>query len=1509
MVLVESQGIGFATRDRETGRKRVVRGFVGDTGRSGRFGLKAAALRFAAFGGALVCSALGLGSSTAGAAPPELWTKCNPADPAIQCNIPRGVAANPENGRVFVADQENHRVLELNARGEFIKTWGWDVVEGGGEGFEVCVLEDGDICKTGSIGDGTGQFGVSSSQGVALDSIGSVYVVDRGLPSNQRVQKFDAEGNFVLMFGGDVNKTKVEEPGSTEAQRNLCTAVSGDECRKGSKGSGKGQFGEWPIVGGWIAIDTKATEIDADDRIYVGDVKRIQVFDSGGHYLEDVPLDPVGALKDNTVQGLSVDSSGNLYVIYDGKADVRKLTAAGKELEAPRFKVADPTAVAVDFAGSVYTFRSPGALGTGSERHPIFKFDPSGNLLEEFGKGQFSGASTGLATNLCPGSEAPGNLYTANPTPEFFVRAYGTDPLGCFKARTLPANPIAETSATLNGTVTPKGEAVTECFFRWGETTAYGQTAPCVPGAGEIGTGSSPVPVHADLTGLERGTVYHFRLIARVGGEAEPGSDEAFKTRGPPVISDEHVVSATDTEATLRSLANPEGFATSCHFEYGTTTAYGQSTPAEAIGSDRSEHLLSASLQGLTPGTPYHWRIVCTNSSDTTEGGDHTFATSEPPALDAACSNQAFRAGASAFLPDCRAYEMVSPIDKNGGNILLLNQGNIQAAAEGDKLTYNTIPAFGDAQNSWATNQYLAARTERGQPGEGWSNHGIHPPVIGRAAIPGIVILGGIRDFLAFTPDLCVAWIYDYLEPSLTAEGQDGYTDFYRRENCGPEDGRLEALTAEPPPLPQGTPFDYNDPERTPQTRVQGVSDDGRHAIFGAKAPLLQDCRTTNSTKVLTYQWLRNGVSIAGATSPVYTASAADMGAALQCQVFAITDNAGSTQVANPPSIIPPAPGVTIAPPTAPESIAPPAVAPPGPLTVGGPGGQTLTCDPGSWKSPPAKGPVTFTYQWYRNGVAISGATASTYLVSAADVASAALFQCAVRGANADGAVTKVSGSRPTNPLPSPLPAAANANVGGEIARVYDHFGGELHLVSILPNGRVATTTSEAGRGGGAVSADGSHVYWITGSVLNETARGQIYLRLHPEQGVVPGECADAARACTLLVSAGSEAFFWTSSADGSRALYSEGVLGSPTSELLEFNLNAGAEPKTRSVAKGLEGLVRASDDLSRIYFVSRSKLTDEAIEGESNLYLDEGGALHHVATLGEGEVASGQLGTVSRISPDGSRLVFQSRAPLTDYDNTDADNGKADVEVFAYEAGGELHCISCNPSGARPTGRELRKPFWSTGPQGHGVFAAAWIPAPELALHASNLVSADGERIFFNSNDALLPRDTNGTMDVYQWEAPGKGSCDTADPGYFAQNGGCLDLISTGESPFESEFWEASADGDDVFFTTESSLVSSDPGLVDLYDARVGGGFPQPVAKEPCEGEACQSPPPPPAYGTPASAAFSGPGDPKPGKGRKTCPKGKRKVRKGGKVRCVKRKGQKGQKKRKAAHNRRAPR
>lgn len=200
--------------------------------------------------------------------------------------------------------------------------------------------------------------------------------------------------------------------------------------------------------------------------------------------------------------------------------------------------------------------------------------------------------------------------------------------------------------------------------------------------------------------------------------------------------------------------------------------------------------------------------------------------------------------------------------------------------------------------------------------------------------------------------------------------------------------------------------------------------------------------------------------------------------------------------------------------------------------------------------------------------------------------------------------------------------------------------------------------------------------------------------------------------------------------------------------------------------------------------------------------------------------------------------------------------------------------CASCNPSGGRPSGAALGSSLWT----------AAWIPGYQHQLYGRRPLSEDGSRLFFNSLDALAVQDVNGVQDVYQWEAMGTGDCATSNPTYSAQSQGCIGLISSGQSPRESEFVDASASGDDVFIRTESSLSPRDPGLVDIYDARVGGGEAQPLTPPACEGDACQNVPPAPGFASPASSSYSGPGNLTQRKPR--CAKGK--VRRRG--RCVKR-------------------
>jgi len=103
---------------------------------------------------------------------------------------PSGVAVD-QVGNVYVGDRDNHRVQKFNSSGTFVRLWGWGVATGA-DSFEVCT----GTCLAGTATSGDGGF--TRPMGVAIDARGDVYVVDQ---TNNRVQKFDSDGNFLMNWG------------------------------------------------------------------------------------------------------------------------------------------------------------------------------------------------------------------------------------------------------------------------------------------------------------------------------------------------------------------------------------------------------------------------------------------------------------------------------------------------------------------------------------------------------------------------------------------------------------------------------------------------------------------------------------------------------------------------------------------------------------------------------------------------------------------------------------------------------------------------------------------------------------------------------------------------------------------------------------------------------------------------------------------------------------------------------------------------------------------------------------------------------------------------------------------------------------------------------------------------------------------------------------------------------------------------------------------------------------
>jgi hypothetical protein len=316
-------------------------------------------------------------------------------------------------------------------------------------------------------------------------------------------------------------------------------------------------------------------------------------------------------------------------------------------------------------------------------------------------------------------------------------------------------------------------------------------------------------------------------------------------------------------------------------------------------------------------------------------------------------------------------------------------------------------------------------------------------------------------------------------------------------------------------------------------------------------------------------------------------------------------------------------------------------------------------------------------------------------------------------------------------------------------------------------------------------------VYWVEG--------GKLYLRKAGTQTVQVDEAK------------GGGGVFQAATPNGALAFFSK------ENHLFRYDV-ATETIADLTPAGGVQGMLGASEDGSHVYYL-----------GAGGLFLNRNGADTKVAATADLTNVPPSLGT-ARVSADGIHLAFVSSAELTDYDNTDHSSKKPDSEVYLYDAngGGSLVCVSCNPTGGRPSG-----PSSIPGAVANGKAEGATHTYKPRAL------SANGRRLFFDSVDALVVGDKNELSDVYEWEAEGVGSCQ--------KPGGCLQLISGGEGKDNARFIDASADGSDVLFLTGYSLVPSDPGSVDLYDARAGGGFPVPPTPIPCTGDACQGLPPPP--------------------------------------------------------------
>jgi hypothetical protein len=795
-----------------------------------------------------------------------------------------------------------------------------------------------------------------------------------------------------------------------------------------------------------------------------------------------------------------------------------------------------------------------------------------------------------------------------------------------------------------------------------------------------------------------------------------------------PVVHSEGVTGVGSTSATLDVRISPGEAATSYHFEYGPTTAYGSSIPVTdaTIGEGSEEVAVSQLLTGLQQNTIYHYRVVATNVEGTVYGEDRFLKTTTVEgAVADPCPNAEIRGlQSSAFLPDCRAYEMVSPVDKGSANIATSPLGLTQSSVGGDAIKYVSQTAFGDAVGIGSKGaEYVGHRGT-----SGWVSHSINPE---QGSI-SLGIFGVSSHYEAFSPDLSEG-VFFALTPVLNGHPNVEQTSnlFLRTDMFSAPPGSYELLTdavAQVPARPDG----YFVPA---VVKFAGASADFSHILFETYDDLTPEASGLDQTLPKVYEWVNGAVRLAGilpdGTPAAESLAGRGVGGGFEGPL-SVDDNWAVNAISSDGSrvVFEGQPLVITEDKNEPE--------PSGNLYMRIDGERTIQLNVSERTLPTPNKPQSATPE--------------------------AMFEGATPD---DSKVFFTSRALMTDD------ASGEGSSGEEDAKnlyMYDlnaPAGKHLTLISVdrEPNGKCApcSTPRAISLLAGGISEDGSYVYF-TGVVA-----------------LVSGQ--------PRLGSGEEELYVWH---EGTvRAIAEHQRFGLPFAKEGEF---------WEDEAPGFPREFRVTPDGKHAVFISR----------KPSLARRAGGV----------DLAPGTPGAC-----ENNNL---SRLELCQ-----------EVFVYDYETDG-VRCVSCNPTGEAPEGPATLEAERDIAPTGRAI----------NTQHLSRVLSADGRYVFFDSPDPLAPQDTNGRIDVYE----------------FDTRTDRLSLISGGTSGRDSLFVDASADGSNVFFTTRQQVTRSDTDeSADLYDARVDGGILREnlAPSVPCEGDDCQGPAKAaPSSSLPSSLTFSGSGN-----------------------------------------------
>jgi sugar lactone lactonase YvrE len=573
---------------------------------------------------------------------------------------------------------------------------------------------------------------IASPVGVAVDSAGNVYVQSKGAT-------------------GDVVKYKptpagLPTPATTYAPDTSCNAT-GTLATGGARG---------------VAVNP------ANDQVVVSFANHISAYQSDCTAISETIGSAVAGASYTSV---AVRGKNGRIFAYDNDLSHRRIIAFNPAGTESLFEVdgADTVVGAFNAAGlAIGIDQASGhiyASDVSGTHNVVDEFDAAGEFVTEithtppFGSGEVAKPSSLVIAPA--GSPKAGNVYlVSNVGASGKVSAFGPLTYG-YKLTVAKAG-------TGTGTVVsaPAGiDCGSTCETSFGEGTEVTLTA---------------TPDDSS------------KLKAWSGCDSEPGGDctvalnaahtvtATFSSK--PSVSGEAASQAGTTSATLSAQVNPGGEPTTYHFEYGIG-AYDHSTPESLpVGSDFSSHSATRSITGLTPGGHYQFRLVATNALGATTGAGGQFVTYTEAPTFGPCANDVLRAGAGTRLPDCRAYEQVSPVDKNGADVIG-KKGRVQASVAVDGITFFALGGIPGGVGAQQFPMFLAHRD-----GGRWSTQGLLPPAS----------LGPQASVLGWLPDLSQAF-------SVAGDEIGTVNKLFSRDSA---DGSFTAITADGFGVPVGASVD-----------------------------------------------------------------------------------------------------------------------------------------------------------------------------------------------------------------------------------------------------------------------------------------------------------------------------------------------------------------------------------------------------------------------------------------------------------------------------------------------------------------------------------------------------------------------------------------------------------------------------------------------------------------------------------------------------------------------------